>query len=186
MWLNTAIPSNRVHNRRNHAQLLIAARDLLIDTLRVQVARLKRISFGKSSGKLTREIAQLELALEELETAAAAVAGDGSRRQSRAERMPPVRSLPPHLLRLDVVPVSQRVVRHVRPKYSCRTCETIVQAPAPVKAIACGKATFATLAHIVVSKFDHHLPLYRQAEIMAAQGIDIDRSTLAGWTGDCG
>lgn len=192
----------------------IAARDLLIDMLRVQIARLKRMSFGKSSEKLTREIAQLELALEELETAAATVAGDGPRGKAAADRTPSVRSLPAHLPRLeivhepvsgtcacpacggalrplsadademlDVVPVSWRVVRHIRPKYSCRACETIVQAPAPVKAIARGKATFATLAHIVVAKFDHHLPLYRQAEMMAAQGIDIDRSTLAGWTG---
>jgi len=58
-----------------------------------------------------------------------------------------------------------------------------VQAPAPAKAIAKGRATFATLAHVVVSKFDHHLPLYRQAEMMAAQGVELDRSTLAGWTG---
>jgi hypothetical protein len=58
-----------------------------------------------------------------------------------------------------------------------------VQAPAPVKAIARGKATFATLAHVVVAKFDHHLPLYRQAEMMGSQGVDIDRSTLAGWAG---
>ena len=58
-----------------------------------------------------------------------------------------------------------------------------MQAPAPVKAVARGKATFGTLAHVVVAKFDHHLPLYRQAEMMAAQGIDIDRSTLAGWAG---
>ena len=71
---------------------------------------------------------------------------------------------------LDAVPVQWRVVRTIRPKYSCRACEKIVQAPAPVKAIARGKATFGTLAHVVVSKFDHHLPLYRQAEIMAAQG----------------
>ena len=84
---------------------------------------------------------------------------------------------------LDIVPVRWRVVRNVRPKYSCRRCEKIVQAPAPVSPLARGKATFATLAHIVVSKFDHHLPLYRQAEMMAAQGLDIDRSTLAGWTG---
>jgi transposase len=89
-----------------------------------------------------------------------------------------------------------------RPKYSCRVCDKIVQAPAPVKAIARGKATFATLAHVIVAKFDHHLPLYRQSEMMAkgtsrlrrtdraagmspevAQGVDIDRSTLAGWTG---
>ena len=52
-----------------------------------------------------------------------------------------------------------------------------------MKAIARGKASFATLAHVVVHKWDHHLPLYRQAEMMAAQGIDIDRSTLAGWAG---
>ncbi|OZA55767.1 MAG: IS66 family transposase, partial [Sphingomonadales bacterium 39-62-4] len=84
---------------------------------------------------------------------------------------------------LDVLPVQWRVVRTVRPKYSCRACEKIVQAPAPPKAIARGKASFATLAHVVVNKFDHHLPLYRQAEMMAAQGIDIDRSTLAGWAG---
>ncbi|MDQ0838845.1 transposase [Sphingomonas faeni] len=84
---------------------------------------------------------------------------------------------------LDVLPVHWRLVRNVRPKYSCRTCEKIVQAAAPVKAVARRKATFATLAHVVVSKFDHHLPLYRQSEMMAAQGLDIDRSTRAGWVG---
>ena len=84
---------------------------------------------------------------------------------------------------LDVAPVQWRVIRTVRPKYSCRSCEKVVQAPAPAKAIARGKASFATLAHVVVNKFDHHLPLYRQAEMMAAQGIAIDRSTLAGWAG---
>src|SRR3546814_7676844 len=65
----------------------------------------------------------------------------------------------------------------------CSSDLKIVQAPAPAKAIARGKASFATLAHVVVHKFDHHLPLYRQAEMMAAQGLDIDRSTLAGWAG---
>ena len=58
-----------------------------------------------------------------------------------------------------------------------------MQAPAPEKAIARGKASFRMISYVIVSKFDHHLPLYRQAEMMAAQGIDIDRSTLAGWTG---
>lgn len=58
-----------------------------------------------------------------------------------------------------------------------------MQAPTPVKAVAKGRATFATLAHVVVSKFDHHLPLYRQAEMMAARGVDLGRSTLAGWAG---
>jgi len=53
------------------------------------------------------------------------------------------------------------VVVHVRPKYSCHSCERIVHAPAPVAAMSRGRATFATLAHVVVSNFDHHLPLYR-------------------------
>ena len=84
---------------------------------------------------------------------------------------------------LDLEPIVYKVIRHVRPKFSCRVCETIVQAPAPDKPIARGKASFRLVAHVIVSKFDHHLPLYRQAEMMAAQGVDIDRSTLAGWTG---
>lgn len=84
---------------------------------------------------------------------------------------------------LDAVPLQWRVVRTIRPKYSCRSCEMVVQAAALVMAIARGKATFATLAPVVVAKFDHHLPLYRQTEMMAAQGIELDRPTLAGWTG---
>src|SRR5450631_410566 len=86
---------------------------------------------------------------------------------------------------LDIEPVVFKVIRHVRPKFSCRACEKIVRAPAPDKAIARGKASFRVIGHIIVSKFDHHLPLYRQAEMMAARGVgvDIDRSTLAGWTG---
>ena len=84
---------------------------------------------------------------------------------------------------LDALPVHWRVVRNVRPKYSCRTCEKIVQTAAPVKAVERGEMTFSTLSHVVVSKFEHHLPLYRQSEMMAAQGLDIDRSTLAGCVG---
>ena len=194
------------------AKAELAARDLLIETLRVQIARMRRMAFGASSEKLSAEIAQLELALEELEAAAVVTAIVSP--VPKPDRRVPVRALPDHLPRdevvvepasgtctcpdcggalrrlsadaaeqLDVAPVAWRVVRTIRPKYSCRACERIVQAPAPVKAIARGRATFATLAHVVVSKFDHHLPLYRQAEMMAAQGIDIDRSTLAGWTG---
>lgn len=195
------------------ANAALAARDLLIDTLRGQIARLRRMQFGASSEKLGREIAQLELALEELETESA-VPEIEAPTYDTPTRPAPVRALPDHLPReeivhepasgactcpdcggtlrrlgmdahemLDVMPVRWRVVRQLRPKYSCRRCARIVQAQAPVSAVARGKATFATLAHVVVSKFDHHLPLYRQAEMMAAQGLDIDRSTLAGWTG---
>ncbi len=192
------------------ANAALAARDLLIDTLRGQIARLRRMQFGASSEKLGREIEQLELALEELKTERDAPGAEAAD-LGIAARLVAVRSLPGHLPReevvhepasgaytcpecggalrplgadshemLDIVPVRWRVVRNVRPKYSCRVCEKILQAPAPVSAIARGKATFATLANIVVSKFDHHLPLYRQAEMMAAHGLDIDRSTLAG------
>jgi transposase len=188
-------------------------RDLLIETMRVQLARLRRMQFGASSEKLSQEIEQLELALEELEARAVEVTQTAPL-APKPERPVPVRSLPEHLPRedvvaepssgtcacpdcggilrklgddsaeqLDVAPVRWRVVRTIRPKYSCRVCDKIVQASAPVKAIARGKATFATLAHVIVAKFDHHLPLYRQSEMMAAQGVDIDRSTLAGWTG---
>ena len=77
---------------------------------------------------------------------------------------------------LDIEPVVFKVIRHVRPKFSCRACEKIVQAPAPDKAIVRGKASFRMIGHIIVSKFDHHLPLYRQAEMMAAQGVDPSRT----------
>lgn len=191
----------------------LGARDLLIDTLRGQIAKLRRMQFGASSEKLGREIAQLELTLEELKTESA-VSDVEVTAPDTPTRPVPVRSLPAHLPReeivhepasagctcpdcggtlrrlgtdthemLDVVPVRWRVVRQVRPKYSCRRCEKIVQASAPVSAVARGKATFATLAHVAVAKFAHHLPPNRQAEMMAAQGLDIDRSTLAGWTG---
>jgi|TARA_B100000378_G_scaffold230879_1_gene195930 transposase len=192
----------------------LAARDTLIDTLRFQLAQLRRMTFGQSSEKLSAQIEQLELTLEELEGEAAVADVRQATSAQRSERPSPVRSLPPHLPRdeqriepetgrcncpecggtlrplgedsdeiLDVLPVQWRVIRTIRPKYSCRACEKIVQAPARAKAVARGKASFGTLAHVVVSKFDHHLPLYRQAEMMAAQGLDIDRSTLAGWAG---
>jgi len=192
----------------------LAARDTLIETLRFQLAQLKRMAFGQSSEKLALQIEQLELALEELEGEAEAVDTGKVTTTAGGERPAPVRRLPDHLPRiehriepeagsctcpdcggtlrplgqdsdemLDVVPVQWRVIRTLRPKYSCRSCERIVQAPAPAKAVARGRASFATLAHVVVNKFDHHLPLYRQAEMMAAQGIEVDRSTLAGWAG---
>ena len=140
------------------AKAELAARDLLIETLRVQIARMRRMAFGASSEKLSAEIAQLELALEELEAAAMVTALASP--VPKAERPVPVRALPDHLPRdecriepdagnctcpdcggalrslaedsdemLDVAPVQWRVIRTVRPKYSCRSCEKIVQAP---------------------------------------------------------
>jgi transposase len=188
---------------------------VLIEKLRLQIARLRRTQFGQSSERLDAEIAQLTLALEELE------AGEGERRQDRARdaplepeataHKPARRPLPEHLPRvvvahaaacvcpacggalrplgedvtevLDYVPASFRVIRHVRAKLSCRSCETITQAPAPELPIRRGRATAGLLAHVLVAKFADHLPLYRQSEIYAREGVELERSTLADWVG---
>ena len=84
---------------------------------------------------------------------------------------------------LDYVPGRFKVIRHIREKLSCRACDTVVAAPAPDHAIARGRAGAGLLAHIVVSKYDDHLPLYRQAEIFARDGVSLETSTLSGWVG---
>src|SRR5207249_4921263 len=86
--------------------------------------------------------------------------------------------------RLDMVPAQFRVLVTRRPKYACRSCEDgVMQAPAPARVIEGGLPTEATVAQVLVSKYADHLPLYRQAQIYARQGIDLDRSTLADWVG---
>ncbi|MCG7505438.1 IS66 family transposase [Mesorhizobium sp. IRAMC:0171] len=86
--------------------------------------------------------------------------------------------------RLDVVPAQFRVIVTRRPKYACRNCEeVVVQAPAPARLVEGGMPTEATVAHVLVSKYADHLPLYRQAQIYARQGVNLDRSTLADWVG---
>jgi len=86
--------------------------------------------------------------------------------------------------RLDIVPAQFRVLVIRRPKYGCRACEeVVVQAPAPARLIEGGLPTDATVAQVLVSKYANHLPLYRQAQIYARQGINLDRSTLADWVG---
>lgn len=79
--------------------------------------------------------------------------------------------------RLDIVPAQLRVIVVRRPKYACRACEdVIVQAPAPARLIEGGLPTEATVAQVLVSKYADHLPLYRQAQIYARQGLTLDRS----------
>jgi len=84
---------------------------------------------------------------------------------------------------LEYVPASFRVIRHVRTKLSCAKCDCIVQAEAPSRPIERGMAGPGLLAHVLVSKYADHLPLYRQSEIYARQGIELERSTLADWIG---
>jgi transposase len=84
---------------------------------------------------------------------------------------------------LSYVPARFEVVRHIRPACSCRKCETMVQVPMPELPIPRGMVDASFLAHIAVAKFCDHIPLYRQAEIDARSGIDIDRSQRAEWLG---
>ena len=85
---------------------------------------------------------------------------------------------------LDIVPAQLRVKVIRRPRYACRACEeAVVQAPAPERPIDGGMATEALVAHVLISKFLDFLPLYRQSQMLARQGIDIDRSTLGDWVG---
>lgn len=86
--------------------------------------------------------------------------------------------------RLDIVPAQLRVIVTVRPKYVCRTCtDGVTQAPAPAHLITGGLPTEATLAHVLVSKYADHLPLYRQSQILARAGLDLHRTVLADWVG---
>ncbi|SFU22003.1 Transposase [Sedimentitalea nanhaiensis] len=89
--------------------------------------------------------------------------------------------------RLDIVPAQCRVIVTIRPKYAGRTCtDSITQAPTPPWLIEGGLPTEGAIAHVLVSKYADHCPLYRQSQILGRSGIDIHRSTLADWTGVAG
>jgi transposase len=193
----------------------LADQRTLIERLRLQLARLRRMQFGRSSERLAAEADQLELALEELETEAPTLppAEDPADAAARPERRKPARRpLPEHLPRevvehgveadacaacggtlrrlgedvtevLDYLPGRFRVLRHVRPKFSCRGCEAVTQALTPSLPIRRGRATAGLLAHVLVAKYADHLPLYRQSGIYARAGVELQRSTLADWVG---
>src|SRR5215469_1403914 len=195
----------------------LVSRETEIENLKLLILKLRRMQFGRKSEKLDHQIQQLELRLEDLETAQTeSILPEGDNRPqttaARVPRRPARRPLPDHLPRetqtyepkqascpecggtlrrlgedvsevLEFLPARFKVIRIVRPKLSCAACEHIVQAPAPSRPIDRGLAGPGLLAHVLVSKFAHHLPLYRQAEIYARAGIDLDRSTLADWVG---
>lgn len=183
-----------------------------IEHLKLQIARLRRMQFGRKSEKLDHQIEQLELQLEDLQADDAEAerempAADQAPRKWAARKPLPEhlprderRYLPPdeacpscggklHQLgedvaeQLEFVPASFRVIRHVRPKLACGCCDAIVQAPAPSRPIARGIAGPGLLAHVLVAKFADHLPLYRQSVIYAREGVELDRALLASWVG---
>jgi len=203
--------------RAQHEQLLW--RESEIEHLKLLIAKLQRMQFGRKSEKLARQIEQLELRLEDLQSKPAESAllaespcATPASPLPIAAVKPARRPLPEHLPRqtqrhepkesacpdcggalsklgedvsemLEYVPASFFVVRHVRPKLSCTKCDHIVQAAAPTRPIARGIAGPGLLAHVLVSKYADHLPLYRQSEIYARHGVELERSTLADWVG---
>lgn len=86
---------------------------------------------------------------------------------------------------LTYIPARFAVIRHVRPSHSCAKCEAMVQAPMPSLPVPRAIADASVMAHVILSKFADHLPLYRQAEIYARAGLYLDRSLLADWVGKC-
>jgi transposase len=86
---------------------------------------------------------------------------------------------------LELIPRQWKVIQHVREKFSCRSCESITQPPAPSHPIARGRAGPRLLVHVLFSKYCLHLPLNRQSAVYAREGVDLDISTLADWVGAC-
>lgn len=184
-----------------------------IETLKFQLMKLRRMQFGQKSEQRERQIEQLELLIENLEETEAQYSGTTERkpRRPRSARKKP-RIFPEHLPRktqttppseevcpncggdfkhlgddvsetLEYIPAHFEVIRHVRPKMACTCCDAIVQAPAPSRPIERSFAGPALLAHVLVGKFVDHMPLYRQSEAFAREGIDLGRSLLANWVG---
>ncbi|WP_425086056.1 IS66 family transposase [Thiosulfatimonas sediminis] len=88
--------------------------------------------------------------------------------------------------KLDYLPGSSQVERHIRSKWACDACETLVQKPMPPQIIDKGLPTSGLLAHLLIAKYADHLPLYRQAQIFERAGVKLPSSTLAEWVGVCG
>jgi transposase len=200
-------------DRHESYTVTLNSRTSEIERLVLLVEKLQRMLFGAKSEKVLRQIDQLELQLEELQAASAIEESKAVGPAARpAPAKPFRRPLPEHLPRevhthmpgheacpdcggrlrelgedvaemLEYVRASFKVLRHIRPKLSCDDCDRIVQAPAPSRPIDRGLAGPGLLAHVLVSKYGDHCPLYRQSEIYAREGVDLDRSTLAGWVG---
>lgn len=184
-----------------------------IGHLKLLIAKLRRMQFGRRSEKLDRQIEQLELRLDDLEADEGAAPVEILKTPRTAPEQIQRKPLPEHLPRevqthmpasgetcsecgaamkllgedvseqLEYVPASFRVIRHVRPKFACSCCDHIAQAAAPSRPIERGLAGPGLLAHVLVTKFADHVPLYRQSVMYAREGVELDRSLLAKWVG---
>lgn len=187
----------------------LKSRDILIEKLKHQLAGHNRHRFGSKSESLD----QLQMTFVEDEAIAQAAAeqtaaGEPKQKPTRRHNRKP---LPAHLHRndtvlspgetcgacggafkvlgedvteeLEYIPGRFIVNRIVRPRLACTCCEAIVQAPLPSRPIEKGRPGPGLLAHVLVSKYADHLPLYRQSQIYGREGIELERSTLADWVG---
>ena len=200
-----------LHQLVRDMAVIVEHRDGEIERLQAIIKKLQRMQFGRSAERLDPD--QLALGLEDLDADVGRIEESLPIAFTETKEPPPHRKpLPDHLPReevridtdhaacpgcggalhdmgesvsemLDWVPAQLRVVRIIRPKYACRACGTMAQAPAPERVIAGGLATPALLAQVLVAKYCDHTPLYRQSQIFARHGVDLPRSTLAGWVG---
>jgi transposase len=213
---NNAALSGEVQRMQESLKIAL----LTIDKLKLELAYLRRMKYGRSSEQL--EHAQLELvggmvATPAAEPASNVTAIESARKKRAAKQRPGLRELPEHLPRrtvvhaaplahdggcdcqacghalreigqdvsevLDYEPGSFHVVRHVRPRLACTGCKTITQAAAPSRPVERGMAGPGLLAHVLVGKYADSLPLYRQCQIYAREGVMLERSTLTDWVG---
>ena len=216
--LKAALLAEREARREFEARA--SGAEAMVAHLKLIIAKMKRDRFGASAERSQKLLAQLEMELEELETAAAeddAATGGQPQGQTNVRpftRRKPVRApLAAHLPRervvlpaptscpccgsklvklgeattetLESIPRSYKVIQTVREKFSCRSCETVTQPPAPFHPITRGRAGPQLLATVLHGKFGEHQPLNRQSERFAQEGIDLSVSTLADWVGAC-
>ena len=194
------------HVEINRHRVELRGRDLLIEKLKLQLSGMARHRFGSSAEGLQ----QLQLMLEDLEITRSTEVPAGAPEPASKDK--PVRKpLPDHLPRieqvletgeacedcggklkrvgedvteeLEYIPGRFMVNRYVRPRMACTCCDRFHQAPLPSRPIERGRPGPGLLAHVLVSKYADHLPLYRQSQIYAREGIELERSTMADWVG---
>ncbi|WP_415792854.1 IS66 family transposase [Bordetella tumulicola] len=194
----------------------ILFKDTKIAQLTHEITALRRYQFGKKGEQLSgvqgslleeavcADIAAIEVELEQLTETTSSKPKQQPKRKPLPESLPRIefRHEPQNTAcrcgcqlqrigediseKLDYVPGVASVERHIRRKWVCRNCETLIQAPVPAHVIDKGLATTGLLAYVLVAKYLDHLPLYRLEQIFDRAGISLSRSTLAQWVGVCG
>jgi transposase len=209
--LQEIVRAMAAHMADDHRQIAEAKAE--VAKLRQIIEKLQRFQFGRKSerlddNQLALSFEDLEADIAKVEARVSRPKSE----EATVEPSPRQRHLPEHLSRedvtvdldrhdcpqcsgklhiigesisemLDFVPARFQVLRIRRPKYGCRSCGTIHQAPAPERPITKGLASPGLLAQVITSKYCDHTPLYRQSQIFARQGVELERSTLANWVG---